>query len=171
MESHNESKETMYLSSEEKQELLKAMEAHYHTYLRARSLTPYIDPTIIDKLSSGQARTCFIVPTAPLYEYMGYSCHIVFETGQFDTDEKCKQYQDIGHWINQSFLIELKCIVDTFITDWKKSPLKDDNYFKLLHICRNLFAHQAMIQRDIKKRELGRPGGQYAEAAADINQT
>jgi hypothetical protein len=56
---------------------------------------------------------------------------------------KYQQYQDIGHWINQSFFIELKCILDTFITDWNQCPLKDDKYFKLLELCRHLFAHSS----------------------------
>lgn len=139
----NASNETKYLSTEDKQELLEVMDAHFQTYLRARSLSPYIDSAIIDSLSSCKARNCFCVPTAPLYQGLGYSCHIIFEMGQFDTDEKYKQYQDIGHWINQSFLIELKCILDTFITDWNHCPLKDDEYFKLLELCRHLFAHSS----------------------------
>lgn len=139
----NASNDKKHLSPEDKQELLVAMDIHFQTYLRARSLTPYIDPTIIDSLSSCQARTCFGIPTAPLYQGLGYSCHIIFETGQFDTDEKYKQYQDIGHWINQSFFIELKCIMDTSITDWNQCPLKDDKYFELLRYCRHLFAHSS----------------------------
>ena len=135
--------ETVYLSTEEKQDLLGTLDSHFQTYLRARSLTPYIDPTIINSLSSCQAGICFGIPTAPLYQGLGYSCHIIFEMGQFDTDEKYKQYQDIGHWINQSFFIELKCILDTFITDWNQCPLKDDKYFELLRYCRHLFAHSS----------------------------
>lgn len=133
--------EMIRLSPEDKQELLEAMDAQYSTYLRARSLTPYIDSAIIDSLSSCQARNCFCVPTAPLYQGLGYACHIVFEVGQFDTEEKYNQYQDIGHWINQSFFIELKCIIDTFITDWNKSPLNDDKHFGLLRYSRHLFVH------------------------------
>jgi hypothetical protein len=135
--------EIIRLSPEEKQELLEVMDAHFQTYLRARSLTPYIDSAIIDSLSSCKARNCFCVPTAPLYQGLGYSCHIIFEMGQFDTDEKYKQYQDIGHWINQSFFIELKCIMDTFITDWNQCPLKDEKHFELLRHCRHLFAHSS----------------------------
>ena len=139
----NASNETKYLSPYKKQELLEAMDIHFQTYLRARSLTPYIDPTIINSLSSCQAGICFGIPTAPLYQGMGYSCHIIFEIGQFDTEDKYKLYQDIGHWINQSFFIELKCIIDTFITDWNQCPLKDDEYFRLLEKCRHLFAHSS----------------------------
>jgi len=142
----------MILSPEEKQELLDSMDAHFQTYLRARSLTPYIDQEIIDSLSSSKARNCFCVPTAPLYQGLGYACHIVFEVSQFDTGEKYKQYQDIGHWINQSFLIELKCILDTYITDWNQSPLGDNDYFELLRLCRNLFAHSS-YQLGYKQRE------------------
>lgn len=148
----NASNETKYLSTEDKQELLEVMDAHFQTYLRARSLTPYIDSAIIDSLSSCKARNCFCVPTAPLYHGLGYSCHIIFEMGQFDTDEKYKQYQDIGHWINQCFFIELKCIMDTFITDWNKCPLKEDKYFQLLRYCRHLFAHSS-YQLGYKQRE------------------
>jgi recombinational DNA repair protein (RecF pathway) len=36
----NASNETKYLSTEDKQELLEVMDAHFKTYLRARSLTP-----------------------------------------------------------------------------------------------------------------------------------
>ena len=122
---------------------LFGQDAHFKTYLRARSLTPYIDKAIIDDLASCKARTCFGVPTAPLYQGLGYTCHIVFELSQFDTDEKYKQYQDIGHWINQSFFIELKCILDTFITDWNQCPLKDEKHFELLRKCRHLFAHSS----------------------------
>jgi len=139
----NASNETKYLSTEDKQELLEVMDAHFQTYLWARSLTPYIDSAIIDSLSSCKARNCFCVPTAPLYQGLGYSCHIIFEMGQFDTDEKYKQYQDIGHWINQSFFIELKCIMDTFITNWNQCPLKDEKHFELLSHCRHLFAHSS----------------------------
>lgn len=135
--------ETMYLSPEDKYELLEAMDAQFQTYLRVRSLTPYIDPEIIDSLSSCKAKDCFCVPTAPLYQGLGYACNTVFELGQFDTEEKYKQYQDIGHWINQSFFIELKCIIDTFITDWNQCPLKDDKYFRLLRYSRHLFAHSS----------------------------
>ncbi len=148
----NASNETKYLSPDKKQELLEAMDIHFQTYLRARSLTPYIDKAIIDDLASCKARTCFGVPTAPLYQGLGYACHIVFELGQFDTDEKYKQYQDIGHWINQSFLIELKCILDTFITDWNKCAWKDKKHFKLLHQCRDLFAH-CSFQLGYKQRK------------------
>lgn len=147
----NASKETKYLSPGEKQELLEAIDAHFKTYLRARSLTPYIDPAIIDSLSSFKASSCFCVPTAPLYKGLGYACHIVFEVGQFDTEEKYNLYQDIGHWINQSFFIELKCILDTFI-DWKDSPLKDEKHFELLRKCRHLFAHNS-YRLDYKPRE------------------
>lgn len=139
----NASNDKKYLFPEDKLEFLEAMDIHFQTYLRARSLTPYIDKAIIDDLSSCQAGTCFGVLTAPLYQGLGYSCHIIFETGQFDTDERYKQYQDIGHWINQSFFIELKCIMDTYITDWNRCPLKDDKYFELLRYCRHLFAHSS----------------------------
>lgn len=139
----NASKETKYLSPGEKQELLEAIDAHFKTYLRARSLTPYIDPAIIDSLSSFKASSCFCVPTAPLYKGLGYACHIVFEVGQFDTEEKYNLYQDIGHWINQSFIIELKCIMDSFITNWNGCPLRDEAYFRLLEKCRHLFAHSS----------------------------
>lgn len=131
------------LSPEAKQELLEIMENHFQTFLRARSLTPYIDPAIITDLSSSQAGTCFGVPTAPLYQGLGYSCYIIFEIGQFDTDEKHKHYQDIGHWINQSFFIELYCIMDTYLTPWNLCPLKDDMHFELLRKCRHLFAHSS----------------------------
>lgn len=139
------------LPLKDKKKLLEAMDNHFRTYLRARSLTPYIDPTIIDSLSSGKARNCFCVTTAPLYQGLGYACHIVFEVGQFNTDEKYKQYQDVGHWINQSFMIELKCILDTYI-DWNQCPLKEDNHFKLLELCRNLFAHTS-YQLDYKAKD------------------
>ncbi|OQB06629.1 MAG: hypothetical protein BWY18_00724 [Candidatus Cloacimonetes bacterium ADurb.Bin211] len=142
----------MYLSPEEKHELLEVMEKHFQTFLRARSLTPYIDPATIDILSSCKVGNCFCVSTAPIYQIYGYNCHIIFELGQFDTDEKYKQYQDIGHWINQSFLIELKCILDTYITDWNQSPLGDNDYFELLRLCRNLFAHSS-YQLGYKQRE------------------
>jgi len=132
-----------YLSPEVKQELLEVMDAHFQTYLRARSLTPYIDSAIINSLSSCKARNCFCVPTAPLYQGLGYACHIVFEIGQFNTDEKYKQYQDIGHWINQSFFIELRCIVKSYIHDWDACPLKDNKHFELLRKCRHLFAHSS----------------------------
>ena len=147
----NASNETKYLSTEDKQELLEVMDAHFKTYLRARSLTPYIDKATINDLASCKARTCFGVPTAPLYQGFGYACHIIFEMGQFDTDEKYKQYQDIGHWINQSFFIELKCIIDTFITDWNQCPLKDEKHFELLRHCRHLFAHSS-FQLGYKQR-------------------
>lgn len=143
---------TMHLSPEEKRELLETMDTHFQTYLRARSLTPYLDQAIIDSLSSSKARNCFCIPTAPLYQGLGYTCHLAFEVGQFDTDEKYKQYQDIGHWINQSFFVELKCILDTFITDWNQCPLKDDKYFELLRYCRLLFAHSS-YQLGYKQRE------------------
>ena len=147
----NASKETEHLSPDDKQELLRAMDSHLQIFLRARSLTPYIDSAIIDSLSSCQARNCFCVPTAPLYQSLGYACYIVFELGQFDTDEKYNQYQDIGHWINQSFFIELKCILDTFI-NWKDSPLVDEKHFELLRKCRHLFAHNS-YKLDYKPRE------------------
>jgi len=139
------------VSPVEKKELLEAMDTHFQTYLRARSLTPYINKAIIDDLASCKARNCFCVPTAPLYQGLSYTCHIVFELGQFNTDEKYKQYQDIGHWINQSFFIELKSILDTFI-DWKDSPLKDEKHFELLRKCRHLFAHNS-YRLDYKPRE------------------
>jgi len=91
------SSETTYLVYEEKQVLIKVMDVHFQTYLRARSLTPYIDQATIKSLTSSKARNCFCVPTAPLYQSLGYTCHISFDLGQFDTDEKLKQYQDIGH--------------------------------------------------------------------------
>lgn len=119
------------------------MDAHFQTYLRARSLTPYIDQATIKSLTSSKARNCFCVPTAPLYQGLGYACYIVFEVGQFDTDEKYKQYQDIGHWINQSSFTELKCILDTFITNWNRCPLRDEAYYTLLEKCRHLFAHSS----------------------------
>lgn len=146
------SNEVKFLSPEEKQELLEAMDIHFQTHLRARSLTPYIDKAIIDDLASCKARTCFGVPTAPLYQGLGYACYIVFELSQFDTDEKYKQYQDIGHWINQSFFIQLKCILDTFITDWNQCTLKDEKHFELLRKCRHLFAHNS-YKLDYKPRE------------------
>jgi hypothetical protein len=147
----NASNETKYLSTEDKQELLEVMDAHFKTYLRARSLTPYIDKATINDLASCKARNCFCVPTAPLYQSLGYACYIVFELGQFDTDEKYKQYQDIGHWINQSFFIDLKCILDTFI-NWKDSPLVNEKHFELRRKCRHLFAHNS-YKLDYKPRE------------------
>lgn len=137
------SNEAKYLTLVDKQELLKAMDSHFQTYLRARSLTPYMQKSIADEVSSNQPRGFFLISTSPLYQDYGYSSHIIFETSQFDTVEKYKQYQDIGHWINQSFFIELKSILDTFITDWNQCPLKDDKYFKLLSYCRHLFAHSS----------------------------
>lgn len=139
----NASNETKYLSPDKIQELLEAMDIHFQTYLRARSLTPYIHKSEAVEFSSNQSGGCFLISTAPLYQNCGYSSHIIFDSSQFDTDEKYQQYQDIGHWINQSFLIELKCILDTFITDWNHCPLKDDEYFKLLELCRHLFAHSS----------------------------
>lgn len=141
--------EMRHLSPEDKQELLDAIEAHFQTYLRARSLTPSLQKSIVDEIPSNQPRGFFLISTSPLYHDYGYSCHIIHETGQFDTEEKYRQYQDIGHWINQSFFIELKCILDTFITDWSKCPLKDDKYFRLLEKCRHLFAHSS-YQLDYK---------------------
>lgn len=113
--------ETKYISPNEKKELLEVMDNHYQTYLRARSLTPFLDKTMIDRLLSCKTRTCFDIPTSTLYQSLGYDCRIVLNSSQFDTKEKCQQYQDIGHWINQSFFIELKCILDTFI-NWKDNP-------------------------------------------------
>jgi len=135
--------EMIRLSPEDKQELLEAMDAQYSTYLRARSLTPYIHISITDHVSSNQPGGFFLISSSPLYQDFGYSSHIIFKTSQFDTEEKYRQYQDIGHWINQSFLIELKCMLDSFITDWNHCPLKDDEYFKLLELCRHLFAHSS----------------------------
>lgn len=137
------SNEVKFLSPEEKQELLEAMDIHFQTHLRARSLTPYIHKSEAVEFSTNQSGVCFLISTAPLYQDYGYSSQMIFETSQFDTDEKYKQYQDIGHWINQSFFIELKCIPDTFITDWNHCPLKDDEYFKLLELCRHLFANSS----------------------------
>lgn len=140
------------LSPDKKQELLGAMDIHFQIYLRARSLTPYIHKSGSAEFSSNQSGGCFLISTAPLYQNCGYSSHIIFDSSQFDTDEKYQQYQDIGHWINQSFIIELKCIVDTFITDWNQCPLKDDKYFELLRYCRHLFAHSS-YQLGYKQRE------------------
>ena len=53
------SHEMKYLSPKDKQELLEVMDAHFQTYLRARSLTPYIYSAIIDSLSSCKLINCF----------------------------------------------------------------------------------------------------------------
>jgi len=139
---------TVRLSPEVKQELLAAMDAHFHTYLRARSLTPYIPKPVLPESGSQPSEECFLVTTSPLYQNYGYSCHIIYDSSQFDTDEKYEQYQDIGHWINQSFFIELRCILTTLIGDWKsvigKIDNKDDKkYFDLLDQSRHLFAHSS----------------------------
>ena len=135
--------ETKLLSPEEKQELLEAMNAHFQTYLRARSLTPYIPKSEMGEPGSHQLDECFLVTTSPLYHRYGYHCHFIFDAGQFDTKEKYMQYQDICHWINQSFLVELKCILDSYIRDWNNSPLAEEKHFKLLQKCRDLFAHSS----------------------------
>ncbi len=140
------------LPPEEKQELLDAMHAHFHTYLRARSLTPYIPKPGAEELGSSRSEKLFLVSTAPLYQNYGYSCHMLFDVSQFDTDEKYQQYQEIGHWINQSFLIELKSLLDSYIAKWKSCPLIDDEYYKLLRKFRNLFAHSS-FQLGYKQRK------------------
>lgn len=127
------------------------MDAHFQTYLRARSLSPFIPKSIVDEVLANQSRGYFLIPTAELYQDYGYSCHLVFNTAQFDTEEKYKQYQDIGHWINQSFFIEVKCILDTFM-NWKDSPLVDEKHFELLGKCRHLFAHNS-YKLDYKPRK------------------
>ena len=137
------SNEENRLSAEDKKELLDVMDKHFQIFMRARSFTPYIDPESIINLLSFKLGNCLCVSTPPIYQEYGYTCHIIFELDQFDTGEKYKQYQDIGHWINQSFFIELKNILDTYISDWNQCPLKDDKYFELLRLCRNLFAHSS----------------------------
>ncbi|KAF5030488.1 hypothetical protein DSECCO2_637630 [anaerobic digester metagenome] len=89
------SNEVKFLSPEEKQELLEAMDIHFQTHLRARSLTPYIHISITDHVSSNQPGGFFLISSSPLYQDYGYSSHIIFKTSQFDTEEKYRQYQDI----------------------------------------------------------------------------
>jgi len=148
----NASNEAKYLSPDEKQELLEAMDAHFKIFVRARSLTPYISKSYRDTLILDQYWEVTPIPAAPFYIKFGYSYPFFFFKEQFNSDEKYQQFQDIGHWINQSFLIELKCIVDTFITDWNSCPLKDDKYFELLRYCRHLFAHNS-FQLGYKQRK------------------
>lgn len=140
MTSSNEKK---FLSPKDKEKLLETMEDHFQTFLRARSLTPYLHKPEAVELASNQPGDSFLISTAPLYQNFGYSCQITFETTQFDTEEKYKQYQDIGIWINQSFFIELKCIIDSFVVNWSSCPLRDKEYYLLLEKCRHLFAHSS----------------------------
>lgn len=163
-----------------KHELLNTMDAHFQTYLRARSLCPYIPESIIPASRSDQSDLVFIVPTAPLYQNKGYKCCIVFVTDQFNTPEKYQQYQDIGHWINQSFFIELECIMKTFITNWKDFINGIDNVhirkcFQLLSQCRNLFAHSSYkldyLTEDKKRKEKNKIAiSLYKELFSDLKQ-
>jgi hypothetical protein len=147
----NTSHETIHLSPDDKEKLLEAMESLYQTYLRARSLTPYISESVAREQFSKPPGECFSVSTALLYQSCDYNCVIIFEAEQFDTEEKYKQYQDIGHWINQSFFIELKCIIDAY-TSLKDTALADEEHFKLLQQCRHLFAHSS-YKLDYKPRK------------------
>lgn len=142
-------KEIKCITLKRKNELLKTMENHFQIYLRARLLTPYISDPVSSKTNPERL---FRVTTSPLYQFYGYNCHFIFKADQFNTKAKLQQYQDIGYWINQSFIIELKCIIDTFIDDWDNCPLKDDKYFELLKKCRHLFAHSS-YKLDYKQRK------------------
>jgi hypothetical protein len=130
------------LSEKQKKKLLNEMNYHFNIYLRLRSITPFINKDDLASLLSENSQGPILIKTAPIYIEYGYDSYIYFDRKQFDSDEKYEQYQDIGSWINRSFLVELKSIIDSYIPKWNECTLKDNDYFILLRECRNLFLHR-----------------------------
>lgn len=119
--------------------LTNIFEDMFHTYLRARSITPYISDRDFGQYGSKDSDT-IVITTAPLYQSYGFTGKLIIGKSDFETPEKQKQYLEVGHWINQCFIISLQSLVDEFIKRDKDKPYVNE-HFELLRLCRNLFAH------------------------------
>lgn len=113
------------------QVVLADMEALWPSFVNCRVHFPYVDEGVIGK-------KC--VPTAPYYIARGFRIAFVFSTPV--SKAAVTRINEVGHWINQNFVIRLYALLDchhlTESIDQAVDGWKDVDLVRRL---RNYFAH------------------------------
>lgn len=138
-----------------KEEILSEMERLYRLYKRARSLTTSLELKPKEKDLRGEYDAVLYFATASFYEQDGYNGIVVIPIAKEKQRDFQSDWSDMGHWINESFLIRLWALFEqdkiiitkksnkerTFIINECELMDKDKKYIALLWNLRCVFAH------------------------------
>jgi len=122
--------------SQDLKAILREMDVLWQNFMICRAHFPAVDDTTIGHTE---------VKTAPFYEK--YGLEIYFSFGEPLTKDRQSKINDIGHWINQNFVIRLYALLESHHVlskeiniDFKIDGSDDVDLIRRL---RNYFAHSS----------------------------
>ena len=119
-----------------KDEVLKQIDFQIYMLVSTRAVFPYVPKEFVGEKSYS---------TAPFYKQYGHSIDFIFSEPL--TDNQIDNFDAIGRWINQNFLIRLCAILEyhEIIPKLEKgrinTKLEGHNHVDILRRLRNILAH------------------------------
>ena len=111
-------------------DVAEQIEAQIQFLHRSRSVFPHLLPSVVG---------CTSFKTAPFYKKQGLNYS--FHSSTPFTAESVEQFNDLGHWINQNFVVRLCAVLES---NGILSPIQQvDGHAEvdILRRLRNVFAH------------------------------
>ncbi len=116
------------------EEIIKEMDAQFKKFVNCRAHFPYLNESVLGKKQ---------LVTAPYYMKKGFE--IFFHFNQAITEEHIIKSNEIGHWINQNFIIRLYALLEYHQIVSKKisidQTIKGWEELDLLRRLRQFFSH------------------------------
>jgi hypothetical protein len=117
-------------------EILAQIDSQLSKFLSARAMFPHTKENLIG------AKHC---QTAPFYRQYGYN--ITFSFNEPLTAERIEEINEVGHWINQNYVVRLCALLESYGVISKTEPINKEldghEEVDILRRLRNKFAHTA----------------------------
>lgn len=117
-------------------DILSQIEAQLSKLLSTRAVFPHMKENLIG------ARNC---RTAPFYQHHGFDITFTFAAPL--TAERIDEINEIGHWINQNYVVRLCALLESYGVISKTEPINTEldghEEVDILRRLRNEFAHTA----------------------------